>query len=124
MPCAGPSPMTCQRSAPPSSQAWSMAPSAPRMPQVIFAPSKAGPAAVEQATRRARLPSTSSPLVPMSIIRVSFSRRSQSPLSRQATVSAPTKPPITGSIISSASGFAPIPHSDARSASGWLRVGL
>ena len=79
---------------------------------------------MEQATRRVRSPSTSSPLVPMSIISVSLSRRSQSPLIRQATVSAPTKPPMTGSMYSSARGWACSAQSDARSVSGWLRVGL
>ena len=44
----------------------SMAPLVARMPHEIEPPSKAGPAEAEQATRKSRLPSTTSPLVPMS----------------------------------------------------------
>jgi hypothetical protein len=44
----------------------SIAPIAPRMPCLIWAPSRAGPAGAEQAISRRREPMTTSPLVPMS----------------------------------------------------------
>ena len=44
----------------------SIAPLVARMPQEMDPPSKAGPAEAEQATRKSRLPKTTSPLVPMS----------------------------------------------------------
>ena len=44
----------------------SMAPGAARMPNSMWEPSKAGPVAHEVESIRSRLPSTSSPLVPMS----------------------------------------------------------
>ena len=50
----------------------SIAPGAARWPQLICAPSKAGPVGLEQASRRCRLPSTISALVPTSTSSVSF----------------------------------------------------
>ena len=44
----------------------SIAPGAARWPQLICAPSKAGPVGLEQASSRSRLPSTISALVPTS----------------------------------------------------------
>ena len=46
----------------------SIAPGAARMPNLICAPSKAGPVAQEVEQTLLRLPSSSSPLVPMSMI--------------------------------------------------------
>ena len=88
------------------SSTWSMAPGAPRIPKRILAPSKAGPAAVEQARRRSRFPRTISPLVPMSMSRVSSSRRSKAAETMHPTVSAPTKPAILGSTRTAARGQA------------------
>ena len=48
----------------------SIAPGAARWPQEICAPSKAGPVGLDAASRRWRLPSTISALVPTSTIRV------------------------------------------------------
>ena len=87
-----------------SSRTWSIAPAAPRMPQRIFAPSNAGPAAVEQAMRRPPEVSAISPFVPMSMSRtvpLSWSKRVES---RHPTVSAPTKPAMFGRIRTVPSG--------------------
>ena len=54
----------------------SMAPGAARCPQLICAPSKAGPVGLEQASRRRLLPSTISALVPTSTSSVTSSLRS------------------------------------------------
>ena len=60
------SPITWNRRSPFSTHTRSMAPTAPRMPWRICAPSSAGPAGAEHAIRRSRVPMTTSPLVPMS----------------------------------------------------------
>ena len=49
----------------------SMAPGAARCPQLICAPSNAGPVGLEQASNFCWLPSTISALVPISIIKLS-----------------------------------------------------
>ena len=51
----------------------SMAPLVALMPHAMEPPSKAGPAEAEQATRKSRLPSTTSPFVPMSNSNGNFS---------------------------------------------------
>ena len=67
-------PMTLKRgsSVAGSMRTRSIAPGAARCPQLICAPSNAGPVGLEQASRRVRLPSTISALVPTSTSSVSF----------------------------------------------------
>ena len=75
----------------------SMAPGAARWPQLICAPSKAGPVGLEQASRRLWLPSTISALVPTSTSSVTSSDRSGRSASTTPAVSAPTWPAMQGS---------------------------
>ena len=95
-PAGSTSPMTWKRISPFSSHTLSMAPGAPRMPKVIFAPSSAGPAAVEQAAMRPFARNTISPLVPMSTRRTLSSAESSFVASTAPTVSAPTYPAMSG----------------------------
>ena len=74
----------------------SMAPGAARWPQEICAPSKAGPVGEEAASRRCRLPSTISALVPTSTISVISSGRCGVSESITPAVSAPTWPAMQG----------------------------
>ena len=75
----------------------SMAPGAARWPQEICAPSKAGPVGEEQASRRSRLPSTISALVPTSTTRVILSVLCGDSERMTPAVSAPTWPAMQGS---------------------------
>ncbi len=74
----------------------SMAPGAARCPALICAPSKAGPVGEEQASRRWRLPSRISALVPTSTMSVIGSSRSGASASATAAASAPTCPAMQG----------------------------
>ena len=75
----------------------SMAPGAARWPQLICAPSNAGPVGLEQARSRWRLPSTISALVPMSTSSVISSARSGRSARTTPAASAPTWPAMHGS---------------------------
>ncbi len=75
----------------------SMAPGAARWPQLICAPSKAGPVGLEQASSRSRLPSTISALVPTSTSSVIASPRSGRSARIMPAASAPTWPAMQGS---------------------------
>ena len=75
----------------------SIAPGAARWPQEICAPSNAGPVGDEQASSRARLPSTISALVPTSTTSVISSARCGVSESTTPAVSAPTWPAMQGS---------------------------
>ena len=66
-----------------------IAPGTERMPQLISAPSKAGPQATEQLRSPSLPPSTSSPLVPMSISRRTPPRSAMPVACTAATVSPP-----------------------------------
>ena len=68
----------------------SIAPAAARCPELICAPSKAGPVGLEQATKRWRLPSTISALVPTSTSKVMASWLKGSSAKTIPAVSAPT----------------------------------
>ena len=74
----------------------SMAPVPALMPKVMFIPSKAGPAAVEEATRRPFSAITISPLVPISMKRVMPLRSWSLVASIPEVISAPTKPEMMG----------------------------
>ncbi len=89
-PTGSTSPITVSESSPSRSLTPSMAPSAARMPQRIWAASKAGPAGAAQASALAEEPSTISELVPTSIS--SRTRRSsvRPVASTPATMSGPT----------------------------------
>ncbi len=76
----------------------SMAPLLARIPQLTEPPSKAGPAEAEQATRNSLLPSTTSPLVPMSSSSASSSLRCMPEASTPAVMSPPTKLPAMGKV--------------------------
>ena len=71
MPTGATSPMTCTWNGlsvlSSARYTRSIAPALPPMPMLMPAPSNAGPAAVEQASRRPSILSTISPLVPMSV---------------------------------------------------------
>ncbi len=75
---------------------FSIAPSLALIPWVIRAPSKAGPAAVEQEMSLSLFPMTSSPLVPISMANFISSPLCISEARITATVSPPTKPAIFG----------------------------
>ena len=68
----------------------SIAPGAARWPQLICAPSNAGPVGLEHATSRLLLPSTISALVPTSTSSVISSVRSGRSARMTPAVSAPT----------------------------------
>ena len=105
IPIAGTSPMTAQSKSCAAST-FSMAPSAPLIPSLICAPSRAGPAGAEQAVSRSREPITTSPFVPIST-KTRISSLSCIRVDRmQPTVSAPTKPAIIGSKHTCALGAA------------------
>ncbi len=74
----------------------SIAPGAARWPQVIWAPSKAGPVGEEQASSRSLLPSTISALVPTSITSVISPVRCGAWARITPAVSAPTWPAMQG----------------------------
>ena len=76
----------------------SIAPGAARWPQLICAPSNAGPVGLEQASSRLRLPSTISALVPTSTSSVSFSDRSGRSARMTPAASAPTWPAMQGRV--------------------------
>ena len=124
IPAGLPPPITLHSSFPSTRCACSIAPSAPRIPQAILAPSKAGPAAVEHAIRRFSFPRTISPFVPMSIISVIFFSSSRFTARRHATVSAPTKPAITGKATNCPPGWIPRWNFSAGNISPWLMAGL
>ena len=84
----------------------SMAPGAARWPDEIWAPSKAGPVGLEAASRRCRLPSTSSAFVPTSTISVTSSARCGCSARITPAVSAPTWPAMHGSTYTRAPGCA------------------
>ena len=75
----------------------SMAPGAARWPQLICAPSKAGPVGLEQASKRWLLPSTISAFVPTSTSKLILSLRSGRSAKITPAVSAPTWPAMQGS---------------------------
>ena len=75
----------------------SIAPGAARWPQLICAPSNAGPVGDDAASRRCRLPSTISALVPMSTTSVISSDRCGVSERITPAVSAPTWPAMQGS---------------------------
>ena len=75
----------------------SIAPGAARWPQLICAPSNAGPVGLEHARSRLRLPSTISAFVPMSTSSVIASDRSGRSASTTPAASAPTWPAMQGS---------------------------
>ncbi len=81
-----------------SMRTLSIAPGAARCPQLICAPSKAGPVGLEQASRRCRLPSTISALVPTSTSSVSSSRVSGRSARIMPAASAPTWPAMHGRV--------------------------
>jgi len=101
----------------------SMAPSAARIPQDSCAPSKAGPAAVEQATRRSREPSAISPFVPMSMARAGSVWVCRAVARITAVVSAPTQPAMFGSTHTTAFGYTFSPASAPRSRSAAVTTG-
>ena len=68
----------------------SMAPLVARMPCFTPPPSKAGPAEHEQESSQSRLPRTISPLVPMSMYRVSLSVLKMPEARMPAVMSPPT----------------------------------
>ena len=75
----------------------SIAPGAARWPQLIWAPSNAGPVGLDAASIRSRLPSTISALVPTSTTRLTSSRRYGASERMTPAVSAPTCPATQGS---------------------------
>ena len=91
-------PMTLKRgsSVSRSMRTRSIAPGAARWPQLICAPSKAGPVGLEQATSRSLLPSTISALVPTSTSSVISASRSGRSASTMPAASAPTWPAMQG----------------------------
>ena len=74
----------------------SMAPGAARWPELICAPSKAGPVGEEQASTRVRSPSRISALVPTSTTSIRSSERFGPSESATAAASAPTCPAMQG----------------------------
>ena len=97
----------------------SMAPGAARWPQLICAPSKAGPVGLEQASSRSRLPSTISALVPTSTSSVISEPRSGRSARIMPAASAPTCPAMQGSTYTRAFGCTAMPSDDAGSVSAW-----
>ena len=83
----------------------SIAPGAARWPELIWAPSNAGPVGEEQASTRVLLPNSSSALVPTSTIRTISSDLPGSSASATAAASAPTCPAIQGRMNTRAAGF-------------------
>ena len=75
----------------------SIAPGAARCPQLICAPSNAGPVGLEAASSRSRLPSTISAFVPMSTSRFTISWSCGASDRITPAVSAPTWPAMHGS---------------------------
>ena len=91
MPIASASPMTSSvERRRPSMRTPSMAPSAARIPHLIWAASKAGPAGAAQASTRSLEPSAISLLVPTSMNRRSRRSRESPVASIPATMSPPT----------------------------------
>jgi len=84
-------------SVPLSIRTRSIAPGAARCPELICAPSKAGPVGLDAASIRCLLPSSSSALVPTSTIRDTSSRSYGASASSTPAASAPTCPAIHGS---------------------------
>ena len=105
MPWGAPSPITWKRRSPSSTQTRSMAPTAPRIPWRICAPSSAGPAGAEQAISRSRVPITTSPFVPMSTTARTPTLSSSRVARAAPTASAPTKPATMGRKQTRASGL-------------------
>ena len=105
MPTGSVSPITSSFSSSPSMATPSIAPSAARMPQRIWAASKAGPAGAAVASTRSLDPSAISEFVPTSMN--SRSRRSRvSPVaSIPATMSPPTYAPSAGITAAGARGL-------------------
>ena len=93
----------------------SIAPGAARCPALICAPSKAGPVGLDAASRRWRLPSTISALVPTSTSNTHSSARSGRSDRIMPAVSAPICPAIQGSVQTRASVCRWISSSAARS---------
>ena len=75
----------------------SMAPGAARCPELIWAPSNAGPVGLLAASSRSRLPSTISAFVPTSTTSVIASASCGSSARITPAVSAPTWPAMHGS---------------------------
>ena len=75
----------------------SIAPGAARWPQLICAPSNAGPVGLDAASIRSRLPSTISAFVPTSTIRFTISCWYGASDRITPAVSAPTCPAMHGS---------------------------
>ena len=90
IPTASVSPITCSVSASPSILTPSIAPSAARMPHLIWAASKAGPAGAAVASTRSFDPSAISLLVPTSMNSRSRLSRVSPVASIPATMSPPT----------------------------------
>ena len=82
--------MTCRRNSSPSIFTPSIAPSAARIPQRIWAASNAGPAGAAVATTRSAEPSAISLFVPTSMNSRTRRSRVRPVASRPATMSPPT----------------------------------
>ena len=91
----------------------SIAPGAARCPQLICAPSNAGPVGLEAASSRSRFPSTISAFVPTSTIRFTSSSRCGPSERITPAVSAPTWPAMHGSTYTRAPGWTGSPSSGA-----------
>ena len=89
MPLGYPPPMTTYQNSPWAKLTLLMAPGTERMPQLISAPSNAGPQATEQLMSPSLPPSTISPLVPMSSRRRTPSFPAMPVACTAATVSPP-----------------------------------
>ena len=103
IPTGGASPIVWNASSPFRMSTCAIAPATLPVPQVMFAPSKAGPAAVEVQTMRPLPPIAISPLVPTSTNKAFSVDFSTSQYIIPATISAPTNAPIAGRRITSQS---------------------
>ena len=83
----------------------SIAPGAARCPQLICAPSNAGPVGLDAARSRSRLPSTISAFVPMSTIRLTSSPRYGASERITPAASAPTWPGDAGQHVGARAGI-------------------
>ena len=102
----------------------SMAPGEARMPSRTPPPSKAGPAEQAHESSQSLLPSTISPLVPMSMNSVSFSVAYMPDEMTPAVMSPPTYAPTDGRTCTRATGLALRPSSSAMSLGAALMVGM
>ena len=102
----------------------SMAPGEARMPSRTPPPSKAGPAEQAHESSQSLLPSTISPLVPMSMNSVSFSVAYMPDEMTPAVMSPPTYAPTDGRTCTRATGLALRPSSAAMSLGAALTVGM